>query len=324
MLTPFCFENIFPRVWVELHEPLHDVAADLDVFDGHQLVIFCDVLPNLEVLGQRQCRQCSIQDGTEPVVQLLVEEELADAHRLLSERSREAETMRRLLADAQGRADARVREMQERLDIAVEERERAEEQASTFGRRRARELEELKQKVRDAERAVTRAQEDKEELVSSEKELRRQKDDLEKRAAQASEEAGEVRTAMSQLRDALDDSEKQARDLEKEKAELRKAFDESQGRLEKLQKSSKAMSDELRSLKTKVPDVPAQSSRSSLESSRSRIASPAPKAPASDGASGAIDYVYLKNVLLQFLEQKDRKYQQQLIPVLGMLLHFDK
>jgi hypothetical protein len=37
-----------------------------------------------------------------------------------------------------------------------------------------------------------------------------------------------------------------------------------------------------------------------------------------------IDYVYLKNVLLQFLEQKDKKYQQQLIPVLGMLLHFDK
>jgi hypothetical protein len=34
--------------------------------------------------------------------------------------------------------------------------------------------------------------------------------------------------------------------------------------------------------------------------------------------------VYLKNVLLQFLEQKDKKYQQQLIPVLGMLLHFDK
>jgi hypothetical protein len=28
--------------------------------------------------------------------------------------------------------------------------------------------------------------------------------------------------------------------------------------------------------------------------------------------------------LLQFLEQRDKKYQQQLIPVLGMLLHFDK
>jgi len=34
---------------------------------------------------------------------------------------------------------------------------------------------------------------------------------------------------------------------------------------------------------------------------------------------------YLKNVLLQFLEQKDnKKTQLQLVPVLGMLLKFDK
>lgn len=37
-----------------------------------------------------------------------------------------------------------------------------------------------------------------------------------------------------------------------------------------------------------------------------------------------MDYVYLKNVLLQFLEQKEKKHQMQLIPVLGMLLHFDR
>jgi chromosome segregation ATPase len=255
-----------------------------------------------------------------------LEEELADAHRLLSERSREAETMRRLLADAQGRADARVREMQERLDVAIEERERAEEQVNTFSRRRARDLEELKQKARDAERALTRAQEDKDDLASSEKELRRQKEDLERRAAQASEEATEVRAAMGQLRDALDDSEKQVRDLEKEKTDLRRAFDETQSRLEKLQKSSKMMSEEIRTMKTRAADLTEQSSRSSIESSRSRLTSPTPKSRTSTAQPGeaAVDYVYLKNVLLQFLEQKDKKYQQQLIPVLGMLLHFDK
>jgi hypothetical protein len=85
------------------------------------------------------------------------------------------------------------------------------------------------------------------------------------------------------------------------------------------------MSEELRSLKARGPDSNAQSSRTSIESSRSRLASPTPKAATgSSQASDAIDYVYLKNVLLQFLEQRDKKYQQQLIPVLGMLLHFDK
>jgi hypothetical protein len=29
-------------------------------------------------------------------------------------------------------------------------------------------------------------------------------------------------------------------------------------------------------------------------------------------------------VLLQFLEQRDKKHQMQLVPVLGMLLRFDK
>jgi hypothetical protein len=87
------------------------------------------------------------------------------------------------------------------------------------------------------------------------------------------------------------------------------------------------MSDELRGLKTRAAEANVQSSRSSLESSRSRIASPTPKggAPSTQASDGAaVDYVYLKNVLLQFMEQKDKKYQQQLIPVLGMLLHFDK
>ena len=82
------------------------------------------------------------------------------------------------------------------------------------------------------------------------------------------------------------------------------------------------MAEELRSVRARGPESTIQSSRSSIESSRSRIASPTPKGGAS--TADAIDYVYLKNVLLQFLEQRDKKYQQQLIPVLGMLLHFDK
>ena len=84
------------------------------------------------------------------------------------------------------------------------------------------------------------------------------------------------------------------------------------------------MSDELRTLKARGSSstpVP-QSSRSSVESSRSQLASPSPRG--GGAIQEAIDYVYLKNVLLQFLEQRDKKYQQQLIPVLGMLLHFDK
>lgn len=171
-----------------------------------------------------------------------LDEEVAEAHRLLGERSREGETMRRLLADVESRTDARTREMKERMDAAIEERDRAEDEASTAGRRKARELEDLRNRCRDMERSMKRAEEDKEELETAQRDWKRRREELEHRASQSTREAEEVRRAMGDLRDALDESEKQARELEKQKAELRRSVEESQHRLEKLQKSNKVSS----------------------------------------------------------------------------------
>lgn len=266
-----------------------------------------------------------------------LDDEVAEAHRLLSERSREGETMRGLLADVERRADARIREMKERMDTAIEERDRAEDESNTAGRRRAREMEEMRNKVREAERNLKRVEEDKEELEQTQRGWKRRREELEQRSERSLQEAAEVRNAMSELRDVLDESEKQARDLEKQKAELRKSVEETQHRLEKLQKANKNMTEELRtvqSARTKLIDSGGPSSRSSVDSgpARSRLASPAPAGRPASGtatdagsgqAPGSMDYFYLKNVLLQFLEQKDKNHQKQLIPVLGKLLHFD-
>ena len=83
-----------------------------------------------------------------------LEDELTDAHRLMSERGREGESMRRLLSEVEGRAEARVKEMREKMDMAVQERDRAEDEASSIGRRRAREVDDLKGKLRDLEREL--------------------------------------------------------------------------------------------------------------------------------------------------------------------------
>jgi hypothetical protein len=40
-------------------------------------------------------------------------------------------------------------------------------------------------------------------------------------------------------------------------------------------------------------------------------------------SSGTVDLVYLKNVLLQFMELKDKNRQKDLIPALKMLLDLD-
>ncbi|KAI9785412.1 MAG: hypothetical protein M1816_000427 [Peltula sp. TS41687] len=268
-----------------------------------------------------------------------LEEELGDVQRLLSERSRESETMRRLLSDMETRADAKVREMRERMETATEERDRAEEEANTLGRRRAREMEELKTKVRNVEKELRRVEEDRDELARSQKDGKRKREEMEAQSERSAKEVEEVKHALVELRDALDESEKQARELEKQKVELRRELEERQERLDKLRSSHKIISEENRSLKAVKTRTEAPSSRSSFESSPSRggLASPpvhagstARNTPASsvNGAigpnPGSIDFVYLKNVLLQFLEQKDRRHQIQLIPVLGMLLNFDR
>jgi chromosome segregation ATPase len=265
-----------------------------------------------------------------------LEEELADAHRLLNERTREGETMRRLINDIESRAEAKVRDFKERMEAAVEERDRAEDAASTQGRRRAREMEELKAKFREAERTLRTAEEDRENLEQSQKDWRRRRDELESQSERSTEELTEIRQAMAFLREQLDESEKQVRDLEKEKAELRRSVEETSNRLEKLRRSHKTLGEDVR---LRGMESGRQSSRSSMDSGSRRpsgVLSPPPQdrstssrrseTPSGSGAgpSGSIDYMYLKNVLLQFMEQKDKSYQKQLIPVLGMLLHFDR
>jgi hypothetical protein len=185
-------------------------------------------------------------------------------------------------------------------------------------------MEELKAKVREAERALRTAEEDKEELEQSQKDWRRRRDELESISEQSSQEVIEIRQAMAGLRDALDESEKQVRDLEKDKAELRRSVEETNARLEKLRKSHKTLGEDVR---LRGSPSGRQSSRSSIDSgSRRGFASPSARSetPVGPPSNASIDYMYLKNVLLQFLEQKDKNYQKQLIPVLGMLLHFDR
>lgn len=286
-----------------------------------------------------------------------LDEEVAEAHRLLGERSREAETMRRLLVDVEARADSRTRKMNERMDMAIEERDRAEDEASAAQRKKTRELEDLRNRMRETERSLKKAEEDKGELEGAERDWRRRREEFDSKLEEHTKEVEEVRKAMGELRNALDESERRVRELEKDKGELRKSIEDTQHRLEKLQRVNKvcrnrhrvlspqqqlihlryfkSMADEMKNVqtaKTRAMDSETQSSRSSLDSApaRARLISLGPKndTPMTDlikgQTYGSMDYVYLKNVLLQFLEQKDKKRQVQLIPVLGMLLHFDR
>ena len=273
-----------------------------------------------------------------------LEEELAEAQRMLSERSREGQTMRMLLNQSESGLESRLREMKERMDAAVEERDRVEDEASVSQRRTMRELDEAKNKLREAQRNTKVAENEKEELEIKIKDWKRQRTDLEGSVERHGKEIEDLRKGMEGLREALNESERQGREMEAQKAELRRTGDEAKERVERLTKANKNLTEEVKALqstgaaKKTRPGVDSglQSSRTSIDSSRTR--SPAPQRPTSRSetpstatvggggglSQGTVDYVYLKNVLLQFLEQKDKAHQRQLIPVLGMLLHFDR
>ncbi|KEF51636.1 uncharacterized protein A1O9_12271 [Exophiala aquamarina CBS 119918] len=280
-----------------------------------------------------------------------LEEELTEAQRMLSERTREGQTMRMLLDQSQSGTEARLREMKERMDAAIEERDRVEDEASVSNRRMMREVEEARSKARDAHRALKILEDEKDELETRQRDWKKRRDELEQATTAATREVEEVRSAMSGLREALDESERQVRELDTQKADLRRVGDDARERVEKLTKANKTLTEELKAAQSGIKnlrlpgragtgvDSGAPSSRTSIDSTTAR--SPAPKersllssnnsrsetptTTASGGLSkGTVDYVYLKNVLLQFLEQKDKGHQRQLIPVLGMLLHFDR
>lgn len=168
-----------------------------------------------------------------------LDEEVTEAHKLLGERSREADTMRRLLLDVEARADSRTREMKERMDMAIEERDRVEDEASAAQRKRAREFEDLRNRMRETERSLKKAEEDKGELEGAQRDWKRRREEFDQKLEQHTKEVDEVRKAMGELRNALDESERRVRELKKDKLELRKSIEDSQHRLEKLQRVNK-------------------------------------------------------------------------------------
>ncbi|KAJ6262889.1 hypothetical protein Dda_1446 [Drechslerella dactyloides] len=256
-----------------------------------------------------------------------MEEELAEAQKLLSERSREAETMRRLLRDVETKQDTRIREMKERMDQAIDERDKAEEESATVNKRRMRELEDIKDKLREAEKSLKRIQEEKSEAEKERNSLKGSKEKAEQALESASNEFEETKKAMLNMRDALDETEKQMRDFDKQKAELRKQAEDIQHKYEKLQKAYRIATDELRMIqnaKTRVDESSRPASRQSLDKpmSPTRRGSATPSLDGSGSETINIDYI--KNIVLQSLEVKNKKMQIQMLPVLKMLLRFDE
>ncbi|KAG6036739.1 hypothetical protein E4U41_005489 [Claviceps citrina] len=99
-------------------------------------------------------------------------------------------------------------------------------------------------------------------------------------------------------------------------------LDDSRARYERLARELKSAQAQLRVAGGAAGNHPSR--RSSVDSTRSGSVSAGAGAGAGPGAGPGAEMMYLKTILLQFLEQKDGRLRAQLVPVLGKLLKFDK
>ncbi len=120
---------------------------------------------------------------------------------------------------------------------------------------------------------------------------------------------------MSNLaRTTLDASEQQVRDAEKQRTDLRRMLDDLPRPLHaKLSRPASAQQ-----ASSAAPLTSSSRSSDGLQRDPPPTARPPP-----EPAAGT-DVMYLKTILLQFLEQKDNKLRAQLVPVRGKLLKFDR
>lgn len=132
-----------------------------------------------------------------------LEEELSEAHKLLSERSREAGTMRRLLDEAEGREQGRIKEAREKLEQAIEERDHIEEEITILKRNNVEGSGELTKNLREKEIAVKELTDKYEAARTEVEELRKKNEDVQRKLQHARKEADEATFKLKKLSKSL-------------------------------------------------------------------------------------------------------------------------
>lgn len=171
------------------------------------------------------------------------EEELADAHKLLQERAREAETMRRLLGESEDSQSSRLRDLRERLDLVTEERDRAEEDAGRVVRRHAREIENSISQIRDLADKIQAVEASRASLSHSQSRLQAQLKDVEASSQRFEEDAVQTKGALEGLHKAQEETSRQLNEKDTELAKVRKHHTEAVKREDQLQRSQKVCVD---------------------------------------------------------------------------------
>ncbi|AET41645.1 Imh1p Ecym_8374 [Eremothecium cymbalariae DBVPG len=302
---------------------------------------------------KRQCEELNVKlkEANKKIIAL--EEELNENANILQERTRETNAMRRLLNDDHTDTNAKFRELEEKLAIIRDERDKLKSELDIQVSRRHREVQDLRETNLELKSQISTLTLKEKEYETEVLHLKAVNQRMQRRSSTASEGSEELELVVKSLKESLGNSEQRLRNLKASNQELRLLNSDLNSKLERLSKNYKLLSGQLKVAKEQsgggatitAMGHGTQSARSSRSGSISIPPSPGnggeqqqvdassmggmKRYATNSGASGATHEVevnekiaYIKNVLLGFLEHREQR--SQLLPVVTTLLHLDK
>ncbi|ODV84358.1 hypothetical protein CANARDRAFT_29232 [[Candida] arabinofermentans NRRL YB-2248] len=125
----------------------------------------------------------------------LLEEELSESRSMLQERTREAGTMRKLLADTEASQDAKLREMTARYSTLLEEKEMLENETTITIKKKQREIDEFKLKLDAMSHDLMELKSDRDQLIAKLDEQSKQMNEAQNSAISSSSLSRSATTA---------------------------------------------------------------------------------------------------------------------------------
>ena len=258
-----------------------------------------------------------------------LEDELNEYMNTLQEKSRECDTMRRLISDQQNEESSGRQEIENKLALLTDERNKMESELALQTSRKNREIQNWKNMNDDLKSQLNQLQFREKQLLSQIEDLNNISQTLKRSTNNDEDESGELKKVAGNLKEALQKADKRISELQESNEQLMKLNSDANKKYERLSNNYRTLSSQLSTLREKSsidrlsrPSNESIRSRSNSEVSVTSNSSAKISPRASEAQPDVNEKIaYIKNVLLGFLEHKDQR--AQLLPVIAMLLQLD-
>ena len=299
---------------------------------------------------KRQCEELGVKlkESNKRIISL--ENELSEYTTLIQDKTKESDTMRRLLSNLQNEDNEKYQNLETKISILSDEKSRLESQLALQYSKHTREQQGWRHTNDDLQAENQKLTNKLAQLNLQIEQLKEANSAIKKTTLDNTESSADFEKMITNLKMTLSKADIRIHDLQNSNNQLLETNNSINKKLDRLTRSYKSLSSQYNALKEGKVELNERTSRSNSVSSqlsalttstRGRSSSNSGKVSIGDYrlSSTKREYIsdskgqneteakknekieYIKNVLLGFLEHKEQR--NQLLPVVSMLLQFD-